>query len=300
MYDWEGWPDFEHWVANVQISANAQRQRWPGESQADLAYRMSRNWLDGMINATRDASPRTETQLYGGWAADNKGCCSGSKLGIFDWRMLQEAKVFSNPSWYGGQKNLRLLAGLVRREKAALGPGAQMIPTLEPMGATAFTGGRLRSEEMFDVWMQCFANGATGVSLFLDPSVDDPGVYLATAEAIGIAAGLEDIIMNGTSSSSVVMTLHSHNAVASAIGIGNRYLVAISPDSINMRSGTDAPPVEDVDVTFDAGTGSAMVLTDLRDAKAAAIPCQAGRCRITFELCRTAVYLFAPKQSPIT
>ena len=88
VYDWEGWPDFEYWVANVQISANAQRQRRPGESQADLAYRMSRNWFDDMINTTRSASPQTDTQLYGGWAADNKGCCSGSKLGIFDWRML--------------------------------------------------------------------------------------------------------------------------------------------------------------------------------------------------------------------
>ena len=55
----------------------------------------------------------------------------------------------------------------------------QLIPTLTPEGATAFDGGRLRSAEMFDVLMQCFANGATGLSLFEDPYVDDPGVYLA-------------------------------------------------------------------------------------------------------------------------
>jgi hypothetical protein len=47
------------------------------------------------------------------------------------------------------------------------------------MGATAFDGGRLRSEEMFDVMAQCFANGATGLALFEDPYVDDPGTYLA-------------------------------------------------------------------------------------------------------------------------
>ena len=47
------------------------------------------------------------------------------------------------------------------------------------MGATAFAGGRLRSEEMFDVMAQCFANGATGLALFEDPYVDDPGTYLA-------------------------------------------------------------------------------------------------------------------------
>ena len=55
----------------------------------------------------------------------------------------------------------------------------QFIPTLTPEGATAFDGGRLRSAEMFDVLMQCFANGGTGLALFEDPYVDDPGVYLA-------------------------------------------------------------------------------------------------------------------------
>ena len=56
---------------------------------------------------------------------------------------------------------------------------SQFIPTLTPEGATAFDGGRLRSVELFDVLMQCFANGATGLALFEDPYVDDPGIYLA-------------------------------------------------------------------------------------------------------------------------
>ena len=37
FYDWEGWTDMEHWTRNVQGSANAQRQKLPGESQAELA-----------------------------------------------------------------------------------------------------------------------------------------------------------------------------------------------------------------------------------------------------------------------
>ena len=149
---------------------------------------MAKSWLDEMMDATRTASPNTKTALFGGWAADNKGCCSGSKLGIFDWRALKAAGVYSNPGWYCGQKNLRLLATQVAREKAALGPGWQMIPTLTTMGATAFAGGRLRSEEMFDVMAQSFANGGTGIAIFEDPYTDDPGVYLAMAEAISIAA----------------------------------------------------------------------------------------------------------------
>lgn len=113
FYDWEGWTDMEHWVRNVQASANAQAQKLPGESQADLAYRMAANWFDLMINATKAACPKTDTAMFGGYAADNKGCCSGSKLGIFSWEMLKARGAYSNPGWYSGQKNLRLLAAQV-------------------------------------------------------------------------------------------------------------------------------------------------------------------------------------------
>ncbi len=45
------------------------------------------------INATIAASPDTKTALFGGWAADNKGCCSGSKLGIFGKPNISEDAV---------------------------------------------------------------------------------------------------------------------------------------------------------------------------------------------------------------
>ena len=38
FYDWEGWTDMEHWVANVQTSENAQRQRLPDETQCVLKF----------------------------------------------------------------------------------------------------------------------------------------------------------------------------------------------------------------------------------------------------------------------
>ena len=42
----------------------------------------------------------TDTAMFGGFAVENKGCCSGSKLGIFDWRALSKHKAYSNPGWY--------------------------------------------------------------------------------------------------------------------------------------------------------------------------------------------------------
>ena len=85
---------------------------------------------------------------------------------------------------------------------------------------------------------QTFANGATGLALFEDPYTDDPGVYLAMAEAIGIAAPFEDILFNGTVATSAV-TVHSDNAVGSAIKAADgRHFIAISPDAINSYTGS--------------------------------------------------------------
>ena len=41
-----------------------------------------------------------------------------------------------------------------------------MLPTFIPMGAQSFSGGNQRTEYDFDVMIQGFANGATGLSVF--------------------------------------------------------------------------------------------------------------------------------------
>jgi hypothetical protein len=141
-----------------------------------------------------------------------------------------------------------LLAAQVRREKEAIGPNYMFVPVLTPMGATAFAGGRLRSEEVFDVLIQCFANVATGLGLFEDPYTDDPGLYLWMAQAISIAADFEDVIFNGTTTAQVA-TVHSDNAVGSSITLGQRSFIAISPDNIYLTCGTATPPISQVDVS---------------------------------------------------
>ena len=118
---------------------------------------------------------------------------------------------------------------------------------------------------------------------------DDPGTYLAMAEAISIAAKHEDIIFDGTASSAV--TVHSGNAVGSAIKKGSRHFIAISPDAIDSYAGTDTPPASTVDVSF-AAEGAAM-LSDLRDAGKPPTKC-ASTCRMQLQLDSTAVFLLAP------
>ena len=73
-----------HWVANVQQSANAQRQQLPGESQAELAYRMARSWFDDLINATKKASPKTATAMIVWWLGQRQ---QGLLLWLQAWDM---------------------------------------------------------------------------------------------------------------------------------------------------------------------------------------------------------------------
>lgn len=140
---------------------------------------------------------------------------------------------------------------------------------------------------------QCFANGATGFAWFEDPYTDDPGAYLALAEAIGIAAEHEDIIINGTGATAV-LSVSSGNAVGSAVALGGRHFIALSPDAINAYTGTDRPPPSMVDVSFDAGSGAAMELRDLRDKSKPPVQCAGGKCSVRLVLDSTAVFLFAP------
>ena len=111
------------------------------------------------------------------------------------------------------------------------------------------------------------------------------------AEAIDIAANFEDVIFNGTVAKQVV-TVHSDNAVGSSITLGQRSLIAISPVMISQWSGTETPPVSQVDVSFES-SGNQSQLINLRNKTAAPIKCSLGSCRMTLPLHATAVFLLA-------
>ena len=89
IYDIEGWTHWELWQTNVARSRNAQSQRLHNESLAQLARRMSENWLHTLSDAAKRVSPKTALALWDSEAQDDKGCCSGSNKGTFDWKMVE-------------------------------------------------------------------------------------------------------------------------------------------------------------------------------------------------------------------
>lgn len=131
----------------------------------------------------------------------------------------------------------------------------------------------------------------------MDVDVDDPGIYLAWAEAISIAAPYEDLLFNCVVATGLV-TVHSDNAVGSAVqDIGSsRAFISITPDAILSHATTDRAPVSDVRVSFvPKENGAEMELIDLRNPEVAPVKCVAGSCRdMLLQLDSTAVFLFSP------
>ena len=267
IYDVEGYTYWELWQENIQLSTNAMSRRRAGETLSQLALRMAQDWLDQLIDASLRASPSTASALWDGEAQDNKGCCSGKRLGIFPWTLLQAKGCWSFPGLYNGIKNLELLAARLRREKQALPQGWPLLPTLTPMGAMAFAGGVQRSAYNFDVLIQAFANGATGLSVFEDPYVDDPGIHLAYGRAISIAAQHESTIINGSIAADLITVLpDSAPALGSAVinTASNEAFMAVTPRVTWTHEGPDPPAPVLVRFRFESSVcGDEVQLIDL-------------------------------------
>ena len=86
--------------------------------------------------------------------------------------MAAEIGLADMPSYYGVENGLDVLASKVRRERLAVGTSSELTPWLTP-GQTGGTGGPQSADPgraMFNMLIQCFANGATGFNV---PSPDN-------------------------------------------------------------------------------------------------------------------------------
>lgn len=93
------------------------------------------------------------------------------------------------PSYYGVENGLDVLAGKVRSERLAVGTGSELIPWLTP-GATGGTGGppdiNNPGGAMFNMLIQCWANGATGFNVYTSQGVYDMSIWRECYVAISL------------------------------------------------------------------------------------------------------------------
>ena len=154
---------------------------------------------------------------------------------------------------------------------------------------------------MFDVMIQAFANGATGLSVFDEPDVDDPGCFLALGRAISLAVPFEDVIMNGTTAPGAVRI---HNSSAPALGSAmrhpdGRYFVAVTPSIAWLHTSCSEPAPVPVRFSFSTvGHGGGRVtLKDLVTGEE--ISCGKS-CEVRRSLSASAVFAATPIASRAT
>jgi hypothetical protein len=119
--DSEAFTRWQDWLINVGLSKNAAARRTPGgggggaEADADLAYRMSKEFMSGYSSTVKDASNgATTVGFFGAHAYQTQG---GAGVGSFPWSILQELGQLSQPGFYG-QHNIANLQAFAERMAA--------------------------------------------------------------------------------------------------------------------------------------------------------------------------------------
>ncbi len=215
--DSESWSSFNGYKNNVAKSVAANSRRLPGETDYDLAYRMTDEFWRFLDENLSAACPTTKIALY--------GCTSQYDSGYqaFPWSILERYDVVCQPSVYAIMKHKEHLANKIRINKEHMPDDFDLIPWL-----SSGTYGEHDPELLIDITAHTFCNGATGLSFFKIQDVDDYDDILNIAHVIGYVSPYEDIIMDGDLA---YMNFTSHaNSVVSAMGHNGSYLMAVSPE----------------------------------------------------------------------
>ena len=227
--DSEQFTRWSDWLVNVGLSKNAAARRkgkpgtQGGEGDADLAYRMSKEFMAQYSSNVRDASNGATTiGFFGAHAYQTLG---QSGVGSFPWPILEELGQLSQPGFYGQHNtaNLQAFATRMAMEKRAVGHGAgctRIIPWL-----TTATSGPISPTGTFDELVHMFLNGGSGFSYYADIDFHDMEYYLRINEAIKIVTPFEDLILDGALANVTSTT----NCVVSAMGLGGEFLIGVTP-----------------------------------------------------------------------
>ncbi len=214
--DSERFPTRAEWLTHVGKSANASARRLPGETDEALADRIAREFMEALVKTVHTVSADTKIALFGAVPAYDYG------YQTFRWSVLQDLGIIPQPSLYKFQTRLDRFVQFVRLNRGALPPGYELIPWI-----TTGTYGEMEPLRFFDVITHLFLNGATGFSLYSFDDFDDMADYLYIAEAVGLLAPYEDVILDGDLAFEDISEVQ--NAVVSAMRLNDEYLIAVTP-----------------------------------------------------------------------
>ena len=272
--DTESTTPWQTWLTHVGLSKNAAARRQPGEADADLAYRIAKEFMTSYNQTVRDASNgATALGFFASSASQNRG------FGTFPWSILRDLGQLAQPGWYGqrDRKNLLETVNQVAAEKRATGhgPGSnRIIPWL-----STGTSGPISPTECFTELVHMFLNGAGGFSYYSDVDFHDMEYYLMINKVVTMVIPFEDLIIDGA----LADVSSATNCVVSAMGLRGEFLIGVTS-----LDGTKPAVFE-----FDSNSTGEHILTDLlNDKPVQSLP--SGKLSFQSTLAQTTMYRFAP------
>ena len=239
--DIEGFGTYSNWRNYVGDSLNAQSKKQGSETNAELAYRLTDEFLAVLSGAITSVSPTTKIAFYDAHAEYNTGYQN------FPWPLLQKNNFIAQPSVYVTGRNIDGYSQLLRNNRAILPAHAELIPWI-----TTGTYGELSPENIYDQVIHTFLNGATGFSVFDSDFTDDMADTLNMTKAIGLISPYEDIVMDGDLAYNDISNIS--NATVSAMKLDGKYLLAVTPKDKS----------QPVSFKINTGTANDYTLQDLR------------------------------------
>jgi hypothetical protein len=179
--DDEGWGNaWAKWHKKGYMlkSKNALAQRLPGESDENLAFRMTVQMLAGWVSCLQKVSPATQPMWYGTALAPAEAFEAAGVIPQYS----TYSDIFAPVTW----------PTKVKRQKQLIGDKAPLVPWL-----TSCCWGQMNADELRSATLHSFGSGASGFSWFRDICFDDPGKLLALSDAIAVAGHHEEHLSVG-------------------------------------------------------------------------------------------------------
>jgi hypothetical protein len=183
--DDEGFGNYPSWRIHVALSTNAKKRRFPGESDEQLAWRMTDEMLgswSSCLQAPEFKPSPPSIIFYGDGPAPDD--------------IMARNGFTGSPSPYGPIHHLSMYPAWLRIQKQQMtndGYGRLFLPWL-----TAGTYGAMDATATLDGALHSLGVGATGFAFFSSSDFVDGADILALSTATAVAAPFEDLFFTGT------------------------------------------------------------------------------------------------------
>ncbi len=227
--DSEFFPSFSGWRNKVNLSENANKRRLPGETDEDLALRMVDEFWGFFMENVTAACAKTKVCVYGSKPNYNGG------YQAFPWSVFEKYGVIAQPSVYAMEKFLYNFTYHMRNAWLHADRSIYNIPVV-----SSGCYGEMPSEDMLDITIHTFCNGAKGIFTYQPLWNDDMRDYFDIGVGIGLISPYEDIIMDGELAYDDFSNVK--NCVVSAMGHEGEYVMAVSPEEVSVGQTFDFTP----------------------------------------------------------